>query len=818
MMDIETPQEAAKTALNAGLSTIPPRMDGTKAPIGEWKQYQESTPSIEDIERWYDNGQTGVGLVTGAVSGNLECLDFDTHDIWEQYKARSKECGLWELVKRIAFGYIEKTPNGFHLLYKCESIGGNTKLAKETDEPLPNGVKTLIETRGQGGFIIVAPSNGRVNPDGDYVLKAGGFNTIVTISTDEREQLHSLAKTFDEMPRQDEAGFVGVTSKGSENYNNRPGDEFIRTTTWEKILEPHGWTKVFNSGGTTHWRRPDKKIGVSGTTNHNDSDLLYVFSTSTIFDAERGYNKFSAHTLLNHGGDFKKAAKTLGGTYQLSAPNNEIATEQWPTITPLNTSLPPVEPFNYKLLPDGLTAWVEDIVERTQCPPDFVGVTVMVALASLIGRKVAIHPKQHDDWLVTPNLWGVIIGRPSAMKSPAMAEGLRPLKRLAVAASQLHKEEVKGYQVEKVFKKQQDTILEQDIKTALKSGETEKIDAARNDAIAAVNDSQREPTEKRYIVNDATVEKLGELLNQNSNGLLLERDELTGWLKNLDREDKANDRSFYLECFNGGGNYTYDRIGRGTLHIESTTVSLIGCLQPSRLRPYVWHAINQGTGDDGLIQRFQLAVYPDDTGKWINIDKWPNRNSKQDAFDIFQRLDDLEPLPRDDEGRVQGVRFDEDGQKLFNEWRNELEQKIREPGIHPAVESHLTKYRSLMPSLALIINEVEQGHCLSVTEQSARKAAAWCQYLESHAMRIYGGAIDPTAQGAATILERKGKLHDGFTRRSVHRKNWAGLSEVAHVKAALNELVECGYLRTVESQIIETGGRPSTSYFWNPAA
>ncbi|GAG30412.1 unnamed protein product, partial [marine sediment metagenome] len=210
--------------------------------------------------------------------------------------------------------------------------------------------------------------------------------------------------------------------------------------------------------------------------------------------------------------------------------------QEWPEITELNTRLPPVEPFDYKLLPDGLALWVKDIVQRTQCPPDFIAVTVMAGLASLIGRKVAIHPKQRDDWLVTPNLWAALIGRPSTMKSPAMAEGLRPLKRLVVAARERHALELDEYQIEKIFISEQHKLTESTIRAALKSGDSKKIDAAKSDAIASANEAQGKPTEKRYIVNDATVEKLGELLNQNPNGLLLERDELTGWLKGLDRE------------------------------------------------------------------------------------------------------------------------------------------------------------------------------------------------------------------------------------------------------------------------------------------
>lgn len=494
-----------------------------------------------------------------------------------------------------------------------------------------------------------------------------------------------------------------------------------------------------------------------------------------------------------------------------------LSVDDWPVVTPLDISLPPVEPFNYKLLPDGLSGWVKDIVDRTQCPPDFIAVTVMVSLASLVGRKAAIHPKEHDDWLVTPNMWGTLIGRPSAMKSPAMAEGMRPLKRLAKEAHKQFKDELEKYEVEKVFSKQRSILIENDIKEALKEKDNDKINDVRDKAIKSAKEEQQQPIQHRYIVNDATIEKLGELLNQNPNGLLLVRDELTGWLKNLDKEDRANDRAFYLEAFNGGGDYTYDRIGRGTLYIESTTVSLIGCLQPSKLRPYVYQAINYGNGDDGLIQRFQLAVYPDDTGKWDNVDRWPDSDLRNGAFEIFKELDEMEAQPLDDEGRVIGVHFDKAGQLVFNAWREELEIKIREPGIHPAIESHLTKYRSLMPSIALVINEVEQGHCQRVTEQSARKASAWCQYLESHMHRIYGGAIDQAAQSAQLILGRRESLADGFTQRIVQRKGWVGLAEVEQVRKALDELVEYGYLREVQSEKTSTGGRPTSAYFWNPA-
>ena len=88
---------------------------------------------------------------------------------------------------------------------------------------------------------------------------------------------------------------------------------------------------------------------------------------------------------------------------------------------PLPTERPPVKPFPPEILPESLRPWIEDIAERLQCPPEFPAVGAMESLAALVGRKVGIRPR-HDDWLVVPNLWGVIVGRPGVLKP-------RPCKR-----------------------------------------------------------------------------------------------------------------------------------------------------------------------------------------------------------------------------------------------------------------------------------------------------------------------------------------------------------------------------------------------------
>jgi hypothetical protein len=137
---------------------------------------------------------------------------------------------------------------------------------------------------------------------------------------------------------------------------------------------------------------------------------------------------------------------------------------------------------------------------------------------------------------------------------------------------------------------------------------------------------------------------------------------LTGW--GGVREDNSNERAFYLEAFTGGGSYIYDRIGRGTLKIENTTISIIGGIQPSKLAPYVANAISMAAGDDGLIQRFQLAVYPDDKKEWIYVDRYPNAEAKNKAFSMYDNLSELRNNAENDE-RIY-LRFDEKAQPVFN--------------------------------------------------------------------------------------------------------------------------------------------------------
>jgi Protein of unknown function (DUF3987) len=107
----------------------------------------------------------------------------------------------------------------------------------------------------------------------------------------------------------------------------------------------------------------------------------------------------------------------------------------WPDPEPLPEGLLPVDAFASEFMPDRLAPWVDDIANRLQCPPDYVGVSAMVALGGLLGRRIGVRPQQKTDWMELPNVWGAFIGRPGMLQSPAMGEALKPIHHLEAEAA-----------------------------------------------------------------------------------------------------------------------------------------------------------------------------------------------------------------------------------------------------------------------------------------------------------------------------------------------------------------------------------------------
>lgn len=494
----------------------------------------------------------------------------------------------------------------------------------------------------------------------------------------------------------------------------------------------------------------------------------------------------------------------------------EGATE-WPEPTPLPDALPPVQPFDPDLLPEALRGWVTDIAHRMQCPPDFPAVGAVVALSSLIGARAVVQPKARDDWQVVPNLWGLIVGRPGVMKSPALGESLKPLHRLQTTEFEQWQAAHEAWELDCKVAELQATDREKKAK-----GLASKDPAAAR-ALLEPADTPSEPMARRYIVNDASVERLGELLAENPWGTLSYRDELYGLLTGMDKQGQEGSRAFYLQGYDGNQGYTFDRIIRGTVHIPRVCLAMIGSIQPGRLQEYVRGAVSGGGADDGLLQRFGMAVWPDTNGPFVHVDQWPDTPAKQAAWAVFERLAQLQPASDTD---PMIWRFSPEAQALFVEWRTPFEQELKRGELHPAMESHLAKYRKLIPALALIFALVDTPDSGNVIhERELIRALAWGDYLRTHAERLYAAAVIPETAGARALLaklksgkltDRDGVILDSFTPRQIAVKGWAGLTTPDAVRKAADVLADYDWLRRDVMRSGVAGGRPSDRYTIHP--
>ena len=474
--------------------------------------------------------------------------------------------------------------------------------------------------------------------------------------------------------------------------------------------------------------------------------------------------------------------------------------------------MPAVDPFPLELLPDAVRPWVEDAAERTQAPPDYIAVAVMVALGSVLGRQITIRPKRSDDWTVVPNLWGAVIGPPGVLKTPALEEALRHLLAMECEAKLVFDEESKIWTTREEVDRERQKLRAETIKKRLK--DKQDPDAIARD-LAADTVELPPPTRRRFLANDATIEKLGELLHENPNGVLLYRDELMGWLRGLETEGREGARAFFLEAWNGTGRFTYDRIGRGTLDIEAACIGVLGGIQPGPLLAYLSSRAWEGGGADGLLQRFQLAVWPDISRAWRNIDRWPNATARDQAGRGFRRFAAIaSEAPVTDAG-LPFVRFDPDAQRAFETWRSKLEQRLRAGNLHPALEAHLAKYRSLLPALALICHLSD--HPVSPVDHLAIcRAEAWIEYLEPHARRIYDALLRSDQTATRALGEHIGDLPSPFRLRDVYRPCWAGLTTKEAAQEAVDTLADLGWLRVEQPKSGKSGGRPAALYHVNP--
>lgn len=483
---------------------------------------------------------------------------------------------------------------------------------------------------------------------------------------------------------------------------------------------------------------------------------------------------------------------------------------RWKELKPLGGEFPAVITCDADMLPEIFRDLVTDISHRLQTPPDFAAASGVCTLAGAVNRRAVLQCKALDkSWNVVPNLWGLLIGPPGSGRSPVMNMMVKPLACVQGDWYEQYDRAVMEHQRAAKRAELDQRVWEEQYKRSKKAEANGKVVTLPEQP----EDSLVAPVRKRLITNDTTGEAVHKLLCENPAGLFVPRDEISGFLAELDKPGRQGERQFHLTCWNGDQGYTYDRIREGrSLHAKYCCTSMLGCLPPARLRSYLNDVIEDAPGNDGLMQRFQVSVYPDLIRDYEYIDCEIN----QKAFDRLVTLfSDLTALDAESPLRF---RFADDAQELFADWLVTNQRKARNPELHPALQSHLAKFDKLMASSALLFELADRGFNGVLSMKHTQQAINCCAYLESHARRMYACIISPERR-AAELLGRRikegWKRSEGtFTLRDVYGSNWRELDDATKARNAIEILIDAGWIRRIDTG--KGTGRPSEVFAINP--
>lgn len=287
--------------LNLGINAI--AVNEHKAAIYSWKEYQTKTITYDEYKAQMNDPRTrGVAVICGAISGNLEVIDIDTkyatYDLWE---------AIVDAIPKELFGklhIVNTRSGGKHLYYRCEYIQANQKLALRNASPDElkshphNKTYCIIETRGEGGYVVAPPTDG-------YTIIQNGLNVI---ALDEREQLMEILRVFNEVI--DEVVIEAHNRPSTKDFGVSPFDDYNKRGDLRGLLESHGWKIVKSNSQRDYYLRPGGTSAHSGSYN-KDLNLFSVFSTNTPFEPQKGYKNAHVYTILECGGDWKKSARHL---------------------------------------------------------------------------------------------------------------------------------------------------------------------------------------------------------------------------------------------------------------------------------------------------------------------------------------------------------------------------------------------------------------------------------------------------------------------------------------------------------------------------
>lgn len=541
--------------LDNGFSLI--TVNENKVPNIQWKEYQTKAMSKDHFQNFYSMEKTkGIGIITGFE--NLEVIDVDLkvidlqkdrNEFWDEFLAFLKD-NIDDFENKFI---IVKTRNyGYHILYKCEVIDGNKKIARLKDKK-----EAIIESRGKGGYVWIY----------DQFVLGNSYSDIKYISENERMILWSCCKTYNYVEQHPEK-FKDVPKEHHENDIKVWDDYNQKNSVWN--LVSNEFEIVRKLANKTVIRRHGAKSPHSGYIFEN-SRFMYLFSTGTQYPAEKLLTPFHVYTIQKHYGNFSDAAKQLykEGYGSRLTKNKELTIKKEREI-----SLKDID-FPIDVFPDSLQTYISEVSRTLNASIDYLGSAMLWVLSICVGNSMKIEIK--TGWKEAGVIWIAIVGRAGIGKT-------HNIQAITFPINDINDREVRRYaeQYAKFVKYQ-----------ALSKNEKRYAEEIE------------EPKKTQFVVGDVTLEALFELHEQNKNAIGVLRDELSGWIKDLNKYRPGSDLETYLSCWSNQQIMLTRKTSKSS-YVPNAFVPIIGGVQPSILSLHY----TPENKDNGFIDRI-LLCYPE---------------------------------------------------------------------------------------------------------------------------------------------------------------------------------------------------------------
>lgn len=405
-----------------------------------------------------------------------------------------------------------------------------------------------------------------------------------------------------------------------------------------------------------------------------------------------------------------------------------------------------VEPFPVEALPSTLARLVKEGSKGIVCPPDMIGVPLLVAMTSAIGNSRVLHLK--DGWDESAVLWATVVARPGDKKTPGAKVALKPAhtvgKRLRHQWKEKHddwRKEMRNYSL--------------DVKRS-KGDSYEK----------EIGPEPLEPVLERTTVDDTTLEQLMVILDGNPRGVIQARDELDGWFRAMDqyKSGKGSDRQTKPRLWSSSP-VAVDRKGsRESIALDKPFVCLYGTIQPEVLPEL-------GDREDGLLDRF-LYSYPEPV-RTVWSDDGISAEAERGVLELYMSLRSLE-MDKDEYGEPvpKRVRFSPEAKSLFVELFNEHRSEMDAPGFPYQLRGPWAKLESYFARLILLLTMMRcvENAVPAVPEEvhtdDVLRASVLLSYFKSNARKVFTDTstvsrLDGFAKDLAIALEKNGGTLEG---------------------------------------------------------